>query len=357
VTALAVSVATPPRLLAGSDGHTHIAYDLLSTNSTPVTITLTAVDVTTLDGRPLASLSGAALLAATHPVGAMGTPSVTLPTSATFATMVDVTLPDGVAPKQLTHRITYDLPADLPPAFRALLGTLREVRGPQLSVDASPPVAIGAPVSGPNWVSLNGCCGVPTAQHRLSLLPANGQWRKPELFAVDWVTTKDGRLCTGSCSAPGEFASFGAPLLAVGNGVVVRAGDGVPDNPTTTPPPPRTPTDFFGNHVVIELRPGVYAFYGHLQLGSVAVAVGDRVSTGQPIGRLGNSGNSFGPHLHFSVLDNPDYFQGASIPFVIDRFTLTGTAVIADSGAVAVTGPARDVRRVHPMVYSVAEFG
>jgi hypothetical protein len=249
------------------------------------------------------------------------------------------------------------VPADLPPAFRALLGTLRDVRGPQLPVDASPPVAIAAPVSGPNWVSLNGCCGVPTAQHRLTLLPANGQWKKPELFAVDWVTTKDGRLCTGACTAPGEFASFGAPLLAVGNGVVVMAGDGRPDNPSTTPPTPMSAPDFFGNFVVIELRPGAYAFYGHLQRGSVAVAVGDRVKTGQQVGRLGNSGNSFGPHLHFSVLDDPDYFQANSIPFVIDRFTLTGTAVIADSGAVAVTGPARDVRRVHPMVHSVAEFG
>jgi hypothetical protein len=54
VTALALSVATPPRMLVGSDGRNHIAYDLLSTNATPVTITLTGVEVTTLDGRPLA---------------------------------------------------------------------------------------------------------------------------------------------------------------------------------------------------------------------------------------------------------------------------------------------------------------
>ena len=87
----------------------------------------------------------------------------------------------------------------------------------------------------------------------------------------------------------------------------------------------------------------------------MAVAVGDRVKSGQQIGRLGNSGNSFGPHLHFALLDAPEYFQADSIPFVVDRFTLEGTGAV--SGAeVVVTGPAHDVRRVHPLVFSVSDF-
>jgi hypothetical protein len=355
ITALAVSVATPPRSLPGSDGRTHIAYDLLSTNSTPVTITLTGVEVMTTDGRSLASLTGDALVAATHPVGSMNSPSAVLPTSGTSATMVDVVVPDGAPLKTITHRITYSVPTELPPAFRALLGDLREVQGPELTMDSSPPIVIAAPVAGPGWASTNGCCAVPTSQHRISLLPANGEWKKPELFGIDYVQVQNGELCSGDCTTLADFPYFGSPLYAVGNGVVVAASDGRVDHPTTTPPPPTTAIDFTGNHVVIELRPGVYAYYAHLARGSVAVAVGDRVKTGQQIGRLGNSGNSFGPHLHFSLLDVPDYFQANSIPYVIDRFTLEGTADLS-SAKVVVVGPARDVRRVHPLIYSVGSY-
>ena len=355
VTALAVSVATPPRALPGSDGRTHVAYDLMSTNATPVTVTLTGVEVSSSDGRLLATLSGAALVAATHPVGSMTSPSAALPTSATFATMVDVVLPEGVPVKNLTHRIAYSVPTDLPPTFAALLGDLREVRGPQATIDPTPPVVISAPVAGPGWLTSNGCCGVPTAQHRLSLLPTNGEWRKQELFAVDYAQIQNGEICRNDCTTLADFPFFRAPLFAVGNGVVVATSDGRVDNPTTTPPPPTTPADFTGNRVVIELRPGVYAFYAHLERGSVAVAVGDRVRTGQQIGRLGNSGNSFGPHLHFSILDGPDYFRANSIPYVIDRFTLEGTADLTGP-AIVVRGPAKDVRKVHPLIYSVSDF-
>jgi len=62
--------------------------------------------------------------------------------------MVDVTLPDGVTPSELTHRVTYDVPPDLPPPFQALLGTLREVPGPGVADDASPPIVIAPPLSG-----------------------------------------------------------------------------------------------------------------------------------------------------------------------------------------------------------------
>lgn len=95
----------------------------------------------------------------------------------------------------------------------------------------------------------------------------------------------------------------------------------------------------------------MYAFYGHVQQGSV----GDRVKSGQQIGRLGKSGNSFGPHLHFALLDAPEYFQADSIPFVLDRYTLEGTGAVSEA-EVVVTGPAREVRRVHPIVYSVSDF-
>jgi murein DD-endopeptidase MepM/ murein hydrolase activator NlpD len=52
----------------------------------------------------------------------------------------------------------------------------------------------------------------------------------------------------------------------------------------------------------------------HLQPGSVRVRKGDRVKAGDVIGKLGSSGNSSEPHLHFHVCDSNDPLMSAGIP-------------------------------------------
>ncbi len=76
---------------------------------------------------------------------------------------------------------------------------------------------------------------------------------------------------------------------------------------------------------------------GELELDAVAVAVGDEVAAGQFLGRLGNSGSSLAPHLHFGLLDGPDPLTANSLPFVLDRYTLVG-AVDPDAFVTALTG-------------------
>jgi murein DD-endopeptidase MepM/ murein hydrolase activator NlpD len=62
----------------------------------------------------------------------------------------------------------------------------------------------------------------------------------------------------------------------------------------------------YGNYIVIRHNSGIQTLYSHND--SNAVAVGDRVSAGQVIGYVGNTGRSTGPHLHFEV-------RGARNPF------------------------------------------
>ena len=57
----------------------------------------------------------------------------------------------------------------------------------------------------------------------------------------------------------------------------------------------------FGNYIRIKQDDGTYAYYGHLLLNSLKVAVGDRVTMGQAIAMMGSSGYSTGKHLHFEV--------------------------------------------------------
>jgi murein DD-endopeptidase MepM/ murein hydrolase activator NlpD len=105
---------------------------------------------------------------------------------------------------------------------------------------------------------------------------------------------------------------------------VVAAQDGKPQQVPGQEAGLERPADYAGNNVVLEIRPGVFAIYAHMQPGSVRVQVGDRVTAGQVLGLLGNSGNSTGPHLHFGLYDGPDPLTDNSLPMAFDRWTLAG---------------------------------
>ena len=81
-------------------------------------------------------------------------------------------------------------------------------------------------------------------------------------------------------------ASYGASILATGSGVVTRAGWD-PD---------------LGNVVEIEHGPQLITRYAHAQ--ELLVRVGQRVNHGQVIAKVGSTGRSTGPHLHYEVLRN-----------------------------------------------------
>ena len=63
-------------------------------------------------------------------------------------------------------------------------------------------------------------------------------------------------------------------------------------------------TGGYGNYVVIDHGNGVETLYAHMLDNSIMVNVGDIVTKGQAIGRVGNTGYSFGAHLHFEVRVN-----------------------------------------------------
>ena len=76
-------------------------------------------------------------------------------------------------------------------------------------------------------------------------------------------------------------------------------------------------TNYFldkANHVTVMHADGSYAVYAHILYGSLAVAIGQEIEVGQVIGRIGNTGYSTGPHLHFVMRYNSGS-GGYSIPF------------------------------------------
>jgi murein DD-endopeptidase MepM/ murein hydrolase activator NlpD len=86
----------------------------------------------------------------------------------------------------------------------------------------------------------------------------------------------------------------GLPVYAVADGVVVTT------NAWTTS---------YGNHVIIAHHNGLYTLYAHGQMGSICVSEGQAVKQGQQIMRVGSTGNSSGPHLHFEVRTSPGTYS------------------------------------------------
>jgi len=321
LTAIVVSAIGGPIGVPVSDGRQHIEYGLVITNVFNAPVMVSTIDVIAPDGDPLLSLAGDDLVAATQPLLGL-TPLEEIPASGTAAVIIDVVVPRDQVPDRLTHRITYTLPADAPGS--GLIESLT-VDGPELVVDNRVPVVITPPVHGPGWLNAFSCCDASSIHRGVRAAADGAHIVKSETFAIDWILLKDNHFFEGDGARNEQWFAFGAEVTAVAPGTVVSARDGLADGtPKSLPKSIQQPGDGAGNHVIVQIEPGVWAFYAHLQKGSVAVEIGDQVVTGQPIGRLGNSGNSIGPHLHFGLIDQPNPLTANSVPMVLDTYELTG---------------------------------
>ena len=359
LTALQVTAAGPPRFVYGSDGRTHVNYDLLITNVFTAGATLRSLTVSS-GGTTLLRLAGGALAEHTREIWpAPGTPpSARIPASATRLMLVDVVLPRAAgrrAPRRLTNRIDYTIPPKA--SGRPRIGSTT-VHGPVLRTVRLPPVVIAPPLRGPGWVDANGCCADPASGHRSTLVAANGTYVNPQMFAIDWLQAVHGSLFRGNGKRLSDWFGFGQPVYAVANGVVVRA---ISNRPETVPFTPgstavQKPGDYGGNEVIERIGPGLYAAYEHLKTGSVLVHRGQHLRTGQPIARLGSSGNSGGPHLHFGIQAGPDILAFPSVPFEIDHYTVREARLAPTLDHVTITGPPRRERRSEPLNPSAETF-
>ncbi len=94
--------------------------------------------------------------------------------------------------------------------------------------------------------------------------------------------------------------------IAVADGEVIAVQDGVDGfNDTYTA----------GNYVRIKHESGVYSRYLHLVKGSIKVKVGQKVKAGALLGKEGNTGYSYGTHLHFDINDGNGYVD--PLPYLL----------------------------------------
>jgi len=115
--------------------------------------------------------------------------------------------------------------------------------------------------------------------------------------ALDILQARDGRTHQPGNTELTSYYIYGKPVLAPADGTVTFVQDGRPDQQIGS-----TDSHFqSGNNIVIDIGSGRYLMMAHLSPGSIHVKVGDHVSLGQPIAKVGNSGNTTEPHLHIQA--------------------------------------------------------
>lgn len=315
-TPVVASVFAPPKWFTGTDGQVHLVYELVLTNAFPVPATVTAVEVFDGAGAVVAALDGDALATAMSALAGGALAGNAIPPSSVAVVWFDLPLPDAAAvPSGVSHRITIAVPPGLPVPPTITLA------GAPATVDRRPPVVLAPPLAGPRWVAVGSCCDGP---HRRSVQPIDGGLYLSQRFAIDFnQLDAEDRFSSGDPALNTSYPTYGQPVFAVADATVVAAVDRFPDQ-VAGQTVGVTLESADGNHVVLDLGDGRFAFYAHLIPGSVRVAAGDTVRRGEQIGEAGNSGSSDGPHLHFHVMDGPSALAADGLPYVFDAFTYTG---------------------------------
>jgi hypothetical protein len=336
VTALVASPLASPHPVVGADDRRHLVYELELINPTQITITVDRVEtVDPATDQVLSVLEGDGVAAVMVPFGAK--PGATLKPGAAGFILMDASLPkDARVPARLVHDFTL--------SFEPNPGLPSKERSGSTEVIRDTPVVIGRPLKGARWVAVNGCCAGLNS-HRSAVNPINGAFYVSERFAIDFVQLDaEGRLFVGPPDKLSSYPYYGADVVSVAGGVVVRTQDGLPDNsPVGSLPANITAETAGGNYVVVDIGAGHFAFYAHLQPGSLKVHVGDHVRRGQILGALGNSGNSDAPHLHFHVVDTPSPLASDGLPYEFRAFGSEGTIANGDevlAGGTATIDPA-----------------
>jgi murein DD-endopeptidase MepM/ murein hydrolase activator NlpD len=322
LTPVTQSVMSVPRWYPGADGRVHMQYELMLTNTLPLSVGIDTIEVRG-GGRQIETLSGDRLAAAMTPLGSPADAITDLPAATVGIVWVDLSFASRRAmPPRVNHRLTIDVGPGLP------LGPKLTETGGRATVSRRGPVVVAAPLRGGRWAAAGGTLG----PHRRALQAVNGQLRLSQRFAVDFVARLDaeGRTHIGDPNQNVSYFNYGQPVLAVADGKVVEAVDRLPDQtPNAADPVPLA--DAGGNSVILKLDRGVFAAYGHLKPGSVRVHRGQRVRAGQVLGKLGNSGQSSGPHLHLQFMNRPSFPDADGLPFVFERFRLDGVVPSLDA--------------------------
>ncbi len=153
-------------------------------------------------------------------------------------------------------------------------------------------------------------------------------------FAIDWIGLNDKyQFYNNQGKTNEDFYGYGMDIVSVADGEVVWIKNEIPDCI-----PPNYPDSIYaaetalGNCILLDIGDDIVAFYAHLKPNSINVKIGDDIKAGDVIGKLGNSGPSTGPHLHFDLrkkilkpfTKGLNKYYAQSISYVFSSYELIG---------------------------------
>ncbi len=128
---------------------------------------------------------------------------------------------------------------------------------------------------------------------RIALLEINGDLFKNPLHSSYYISSRFGWRVSPFDSSKRTYhggidmaCPTGTPIYAASEGTVITAGW----------------SNVYGNYVIVSHHSGYKTLYGHMS--SILVTKGQYVYTTTKIGKVGSTGQSTGPHLHFTVYKN-----------------------------------------------------
>ena len=205
-------------------------------------------------------------------------------------------------------------------------------------LEMSNPIIVEFPLRG-EWLSPN-TPGTKVPSHGTNQLGTRYAY---DFIQVDWnrIGTPAYRVGVMQYLFSGvklsDYYCWGQEVYSPCDGIVVGAEDGYAENEKTNlladmsnayknahyfNPEKDDIQSVAGNYVIIKYSENVYAALCHLQTGSIQVSVGQMIKKGEVIGRVGHSGNSFAPHLHFQLMDSSDISVANGVPCAFEQYEI-----------------------------------
>ena len=307
------------------EGEVLLAYELHITNMDRLPISLASIEVLADDSpTPVKAYSGEQLIGSLTRIRVEGQSDVVSEVMGGQRAILHVLLSyagKDELPGVVMHRTRYSFMKADGSEVEATVegGTIRVARERES-------VTIGAPLGEGIWLATRSVSRGLSGHRRGAIRPQNGIPYQKARYAIDFAgLDSTGAAYHGSRTISEYWVGYGAGVLAVADGRVVSVRDGLPDSQPFDPDRLKSLTGetLGGNVIVLDIGNDLFAFYGHLQPGSIVVQEGDQVRKGQVLGRVGNSGNSDVPHLHFQI-NRAIPLRGEAVPYVFEEYEYLG---------------------------------
>lgn len=299
------------------NGKTTVYYELQLVNNSNVSLQIGSIQAITHTNRAVLFSSGGEDLNKRCGRTRSSTPSpTTLQPHDTCIVYLEFSLPEKNKPGQWSHAIHWMND------HRPSPGAGTEKGGVVQVAKQSPPV-LGPPLRQGNWAAIyhpDWARG-----HRRVVYNVDGTNRIPGRFAIDFIRLDDqGRYATMQEDSIRNWYGYGNEVIAVADATVASVKNDFTESPTVSGHPSWSSDKATGNYISLDLGNDRFAFYEHLQPGSIKVKPGQRVKKGDVIAALGFTGQTTGPHLHFHMANANSPLGAEGIPFAFASFQLLG---------------------------------